>query len=82
MHRHTFYLADYIPIDLISWCDALQRAFGSRRIPHVPTTLARGFARVGDILNALGLRQFPFNSFRLRNILTEYQFDMRDTEAV
>jgi nucleoside-diphosphate-sugar epimerase len=82
IHRRTFYLADYEPIDLVVWCDAFQRAFGSRPIPHLPVVLACGLALCGDAVNAVGVKRFPFNSFRLRNVLTQYQFDLKPTAAV
>ena len=82
IHRRTFYLADYKPIDLIAWCDAFQRAFGSRPIPHLPISIARALAACGDTVNAIGLKKFPFNSFRLNNVLTQYQFDLAPTAAV
>lgn len=82
IHRKTFYLADYQPIDLLAWCDAFQRAFGSRPIPHVPIGIARALALCGDAVNAMGMKGFPFNSFRLNNVLTQYQFDLKPTEAV
>jgi hypothetical protein len=44
--------------------------------------MARGAARVGDAINALGFRGFPFNSFRLNNVLTEYVFDLSRTREV
>ncbi|MGT2434906.1 NAD-dependent epimerase/dehydratase family protein [Bradyrhizobium betae] len=82
INRKTLYLADYDPIDLLTWSDAFQREFRSRPIPHVPPALARLVAHCGDLVNAAGLRRFPFNSFRLNNVLTQYRFDMRETEAV
>jgi hypothetical protein len=82
VHRKTFYLADYKPIDLLAWSDAFQRAFGARPIPHMPLGLAYMLAYGGDALNAAGLKKFPFNSFRLNNVLTQYQFDLTPTEAV
>jgi len=82
IHRKTLYLADYDPIDLLAWSDAFQRAFRSRPIPHVPLALAWTFAYCGDAVNAIGLRSFPFNSFRLNNVLTQYRFDTKATEAV
>jgi hypothetical protein len=39
-------------------------------------------ARSGDLVNAAGLKAFPFNSFRLNNVLTQYRFDTSATEAV
>jgi len=82
MHRKTFYLADYEPLDLIAWTNAFQRAFGSRPIPHMPKAVARLLAAGGDVANAVGWRSFPFNSFRLNNVLTQYQFDLAPTRAV
>jgi nucleoside-diphosphate-sugar epimerase len=82
IHRKTFYLADYEPIDLMAWCDAFQRALEVRPIRHVPVGLARALARFGDAVNAVGIRSFPFNSFRLNNVLTQYRFDTAATQAV
>ncbi len=82
IHRKTLYLADYEPIDLLAWCDAFQHAFGSRPIPHVPLALARSFAYCGDGVIAILVRGFPFNSFRLNNVLTQYRFDTKATEAI
>jgi GlcNAc-P-P-Und epimerase len=82
VHRKTFYLADYEPIDLLAWSDAFQRAFGSRRISHIPLGFAHVLASCGDAVNAAGLKKFPFNSFRLNNVLTQYQFNLKPTEAV
>jgi nucleoside-diphosphate-sugar epimerase len=82
VHRRALYLADYEPIDLIAWCDALQVALKAPRIRTIPSWLADVLARVGDLVNSAGFTEFPFNSFRLRNILTQYRFNMDDTRAV
>jgi nucleoside-diphosphate-sugar epimerase len=82
IHRKTLYLADYEPIDLMAWCDAFQRALDVAPIRHVPIGLARALAWCGDVVNAAGIRSFPFNSFRLNNVLTQYRFDTAATEAV
>jgi nucleoside-diphosphate-sugar epimerase len=78
----VLYLADYEPIDLIAWCDALQVAMNGPKIRIVPPWMARRLARAGDLLNASGFSRFPFNTFRLRNILTQYRFDLQDTRAI
>ncbi|HYW71441.1 MAG TPA: NAD(P)-dependent oxidoreductase [Pyrinomonadaceae bacterium] len=80
--REVFYVADYEPLALREWADALQREFGVKPIRTVSEPLARALARTGDLLNAVGVRRFPFNSFRLNNILTEYRYDMSPTRAV
>ena len=81
-HRRTFYLADYEPISLRDWVNTIQTELGSRPIFTCPEGIARLAARFGDTLNYMGLKSFPFNSFRLNNILTEYVFDLADTKAV
>jgi nucleoside-diphosphate-sugar epimerase len=82
IHGRTLYLADYSPIDLVSWCNAFQRCFGARPIPVLPRTLVRMLALTGDAVGYFGIRRVPFNSFRLNNMLTQYRFDMRETEAI
>jgi len=82
IHGRVLYLADYEPIDLIAWCDELQVSLRGPRIRVVPRAIARVLARAGDLINLAGFSDFPFNSFRLRNILTEYCFDLEETRAV
>jgi len=81
MHRKTFYLADYQPLSLRDYADGLAREMEAPKIHTVPLMVARFLALTGDILNTCGFRRFPFNSFRLNNILTEYTFDLSSTEA-
>ena len=82
IHEGVFYLADYQPISLRHWVDGFQREFGARRIPTLPEGLARLAARAGDLLNRLGFRNYPFNSFRLGNVLTESRVDLAATERI
>lgn len=79
VHRKTLYLADDPPLSLREWADAIQREMGAPPIRTVPIGLARLFARAGDAVNGLGFRAFPFNSFRLNNLLTEYRFNLSET---
>ena len=44
--------------------------------------MARAVARLGDVVNVAGFTRFPFNSFRLRNVLTPSVVDLSATEAV
>lgn len=82
IHRRMLYLADYQPLSLRQWADAFQREFHVRPIPTVPIPVAKLLARIGDLIDAAGFSKFPFNSFRLNNILTEYQYDMSPTQVV
>lgn len=80
--RRTFYLADYEPVSLRAWADAFQRRLGAPPIRSVPESIARAGASVGDLLNRVGWQRFPYNSFRLGNVLTEYVFDLSPTRDV
>jgi nucleoside-diphosphate-sugar epimerase len=78
----VFYIADYEPIAIEEWADAFGEEFGAPTIRTMPVWLMRVAAMCGDVVNALGFRDFPFNSFRLGNVVTEYQIDMSVTRAV
>jgi nucleoside-diphosphate-sugar epimerase len=82
IHRQTFYLADYEPLSLRDYTNELARVMNAPSIPTMPLLIARAIALAGNGLNVIGFRRFPFNSFCLRNILTEYRFDMSKTRQV
>jgi len=82
VHRRTFYLADYDPISLEGWADAFGAAIGAPTIRTLPLWAARAAARLGDWLNFVGFRRFPFNSFRLANVLAQYVVELESTRAV
>lgn len=80
--KKTFYIADYEPLSLTAWVNALAHELGSRRPRSMPVSVARALGFVGDAINFVGWRDFPFNTFRVRNILTEYLVDGAETEKV
>jgi nucleoside-diphosphate-sugar epimerase len=82
IHKKTFYIADYEPLSLRNWVKALENAFGVKEVRTYPKIVARAAAKAGDMINILGFANFPFNSFRLNNILTEYIFDLSETQKV
>ena len=82
VHRKTFYLADYEKYFLREWSVAFQEEFGAKPIRTMPLWLAYCFAGLGDKVQALGIRKFPLNSFRLNNILTEYLFDLSPIQSI
>jgi nucleoside-diphosphate-sugar epimerase len=82
LHGRVLYLADYEPIGLEAWADAFQAALGAPPIRTVPVSVARVAAWLGDFLNLVGAKRFPFNSFRLNNVLTAYRADLSSTRAV
>ena len=82
IHRKTLYLADYEPISLRDWTNLIQQELQARFIPTYPELITKLAAKVGDAINFCGWRRFPFNSFRLNNILTEYLFDLSETKKI
>ena len=82
INKKTFYLADYEPISLRKWTDLIQTEMRVKPIVTYPEFLVRLLASLGDALQSLGITNLPFNSFRLNNILTEYVFDLSETERV
>ncbi|MDB4916601.1 MAG: hypothetical protein JWM95_4245 [Gemmatimonadetes bacterium] len=81
IHRRTFYLADYEPLSLAAWAEMFRAAMNAPRIRRLPLGLARIAARIGDMI-ALGYRDFPLTSFRLRNVMTAYTADTRPMQDI
>jgi nucleoside-diphosphate-sugar epimerase len=81
IHTQTFYLADYEPISLRKYTNDLAEAMNVRKPFTLPHLLSKVLAIIGDIFILFGF-QFPFNSFRLKNIVTEYVFDVSSTKTV
>jgi nucleoside-diphosphate-sugar epimerase len=82
VQRRMFFLADYQPFALEDWTNAFQLAMGAPRIRTVPRGLAGAAAKIGDLINLAGFQEFPFNSFRLNNVLTVHQVDLTATREV
>ncbi|MEP6781909.1 MAG: NAD(P)-dependent oxidoreductase [Gemmatimonadaceae bacterium] len=68
--RKTFYLADTPEVTLEQWAEAFRLALSAPRIRTMPRWLASTLARVGDVIASVGVRRFPFTSFRLNNVVT------------
>lgn len=79
VHGELFYLADYEPIEVRAWGETIRRELGAAPIREVPTGLMQALARTGDALSALGWKNVPLTTFRLRNLLTEM---LHDTTAL
>ena len=81
IHGKTFYLADYEPLSLRSWTEALASQLNVAKPRTFPLAIARIAARLGDAAAKVNV-PVPFNSFRLNNILTEYVFDLEPTRKI
>ncbi len=82
IHRKTFYLADYEPLELRIFANLVQHAFKSKPCWTIPYSLLRYFARVGDLLKYVGWSNPPLSSFRLNNIVTNELQDLKPLEAI
>lgn len=82
IHKKTFYLADYEPLALRKYVDLLAKELHAPMVRNIPYPVAKCLALCGDLAEFIGMNNIPFTSFRLKNILTEYQFDMSATKAV
>ncbi len=82
IERKVFYISDYQPLSLTAWTNSLAAALGARRPHSIPIFVARILGLCGDVINWLGFKKFPLNSYRVRNITTEYIFDLTATEVV
>lgn len=73
----TMYVADDRSTDLFNLANTIRRTVGARNIFRVPLRMAKLTAKFGDICKVMGWQNVPLTSFRVKNILTEYVFDMR-----
>jgi nucleoside-diphosphate-sugar epimerase len=82
VHRRTFYLADYEPIELRRFADQVQASLDARPIRSMPIWLLRAAARAGDVGQKMGWRHPPMTSFRYRNIVTPEIQDLEPLRKV
>jgi GlcNAc-P-P-Und epimerase len=80
IHRRLFYLADYEPLSIRRWAEALRERMNAPAIRTIPIPLALAGAAAGSVAWTLGLRGVPLTLYRLRNMRTEYLYDLSDTE--
>jgi len=78
----TFYIADYPPVRLSQWAEAVRRACEARPIRTAPLWALEAAAAAGDAAKALGWRAPPLTRFRLRNMTTASEFDMTEVAAL
>ncbi|MBU0574193.1 MAG: NAD(P)-dependent oxidoreductase [Candidatus Margulisbacteria bacterium] len=80
--RKTMYVADNDPADLYDFAAIVKEITKARNIPRLPLPMVKLVARTGDILKSFGWSRVPLTSFRLKNICTEYIFDMSPIMSV
>jgi nucleoside-diphosphate-sugar epimerase len=80
--ERVFYLADYVPLEVGEFADAVAIAGGRPRVRRVPVPMLRLIAGAGDVLWRFGWSEPPLTSFRLANLLSEMVFDLSAVESV
>lgn len=82
IHKKTFYLADYIPLILRDFADAVQKKVEAKPIKTIPANLMKTTARIGDICKKLGWKNPPLTTLRYHNIVTNEIQDLTPLEAI
>ncbi len=76
VHQKTFYVGDPEPTDLYEFAEKVREKLNAPKIRHIPLWFITIVAKFGDVLKFLGWKNVPMSSFRLKNITTEYIFDL------
>jgi nucleoside-diphosphate-sugar epimerase len=82
VHGRMFYLADYDPIEVLEWGNAIARELNGPAVRQAPMSVLRLLARTGDALAAIGWKSVPLTSFRLDNLVTPMVHDLEPLRAV
>jgi len=68
IHRKTFYLTDYDEFTIRDWANTISIRLKGRPARSIPEFVLQGAAVAGDCLKAVGWKNPPMTSFRLRNM--------------
>ena len=77
----TFYLADYEPIEVMTFANQIASEFNVRKPIFLPLFLLKVVAKIGDALSFVRLPS-PLTSFRLNNLVTPMTYDLNDLKSV
>jgi len=69
--KKVFYLSDYGIFTIKDWADVISAKLKKGKVKTIPEPLVQVLARVGDILKFCGIKEPPFSSFRLKNMLAD-----------
>lgn len=74
--RKIFYISDYKSVELREWINKISILLIGEKVKiTVPIFLSKFFAIIGNFLITLGFNKFPIQSFRLNNILVNFEVD-------
>jgi len=81
--RKTYYISDYENIELSQWINKISNLLvGKNVLITLPVFLLRLLAIIGDFFLIFGFKKFPIQSFRLNNILVNFNVDTAPLKKV
>ena len=81
--RKIFYISDYKSVELQEWINKISILLIGEKVKITfPIFLSKFFAIIGDFLITLGFKKFPIQSFRLNNILVNFEVDTCDLKKI
>lgn len=80
VHQQVFYVGDR-PIDLRAWADRFSQALTGQPVRLLPTSLVKGIALTGDVLQSANLR-FPLTSTRFDSMTQDYLTPIEKTYRI
>jgi len=75
VHRKTYYIGDYTPIDVHGFASEIARCFKAGPVRSLPMPLLTLASKAGDLLQTLGYKEPPLTTFRLNNLCTNMLHD-------
>ena len=82
-NKNVFYLADYPPYTIQEWSNTIA-SLGEKAKPiTIPRFIINSFAKIGDFIKYIKLNSDPpLTSFRLSNIITGVDYDLKNTVEI
>jgi len=81
VNKKVFYFADYTPLSLREYVNNLASYFEVKQPYTLPLCVCYILAFIGTIFSKLGINS-SYNLFRLKNIRTEYVYDLTETQKI
>jgi nucleoside-diphosphate-sugar epimerase len=82
VHKRTFYIADYTPIEVRGMAEVIRERFDAPPIREIPVPLLKTLALGGDILRSCGWYSPPLTSERLKNLRMQMVYDLSTTKEI
>jgi len=81
-NRKIYYIADYEPLELKEWINRISEYLTGKKVINLPLFFAKFLAKIGDLLLTFGFKKFPIHSFRLNNILTNFEVETHNLKKI